>query len=496
MSRPGRIAAIAALALVSSAHVGSPDTYFEGPAGPYHVRVIIRTPGVVPGLAQITVRLLDGTRAQTVTVLPVFWNPRTAAPPPADTARIVSGDSSLYGAALWLMTGGSYGVRVTVTGAAGTGVALVPVVAIRTRRLELERPLALGLTAFGLFLFIGVLTITRAAWREAVLPPGQEPDARRRRLGWVAAGAGGLVVVGALVGGRSWWNAVDRDFSQRIYQPLATTAEVRSESGRAVLRLGIVDSFWRANRMSPLIPDHGHLMHLFLVRDDLAAFAHLHPVLIDSSDFDATLPPLPVGRYRLYADITRETGFAETLTDTIALPGSTAPGAPWRPSNADDAWTLAGDSGLWTRDTALLDDGSRMVWDRGAEPLAAGRDLSLRFRVSAPDGRPAALEPYMGMAGHLMLTRDDGSVFVHLHPLGTISWAAQQAFLLRGPADTVRGTVGRRLTQAEIAMPVMTLASNVVSFPYAFPTPGRYRVWVEVKRSGRILTGVFDAEIH
>jgi hypothetical protein len=102
----------------------------------------------------------------------------------------------------------------------------------------------------------------------------------------------------------------------------------------------------------------------------------------------------------------------------------------------------------------------------------------------------------MGMAGHLMLTRNDGSVFVHLHPLGTISWAAQQTFLLRGPADTVRGTVGRRLTQAEPAMPVMKHASNVVSFPYAFPAAGRYRLWVEVKRSGRILTGVFDAEVR
>src|SRR2546426_8965308 len=53
-----RLSAIAGVALVASAHVGSPDTYFEGAAGPYPVRVIVRTPGVVPGLAQITVRLL------------------------------------------------------------------------------------------------------------------------------------------------------------------------------------------------------------------------------------------------------------------------------------------------------------------------------------------------------------------------------------------------------------------------------------------------------
>ncbi len=77
--RAGRLAAVAVIALIASAHVGSPDTYFEGSAGPYPVRVIVRTPGVVPGLAQITVRLLSplpqGALPRRVLVLPVYWDP-------------------------------------------------------------------------------------------------------------------------------------------------------------------------------------------------------------------------------------------------------------------------------------------------------------------------------------------------------------------------------------------------------------------------------------
>ena len=103
----GRLTLLAALFVATSAHVGSPDTYFEGAAGAYPVRVIIRTAGVVPGLAEITVRLLAPVPVRRVLVLPVYWDPRTAAPPPPDVADRVPGDSTLYHAALWLMRGGS-----------------------------------------------------------------------------------------------------------------------------------------------------------------------------------------------------------------------------------------------------------------------------------------------------------------------------------------------------------------------------------------------------
>jgi len=231
-------ALVALIGLVAAAHVGSPDTYFEGAAGPYPVRVIIRSPSVVPGLAQITVRLLSPQGAQRVLVLPVYWDPRTAAPPPPDVAERVPGDSTLYSAALWLMTGGSYGVQVTVEGAAGSGTALVPVMAAATRRLALDAPLGAALLGLGLFLCVGAVTLIGVAVRESGLEPGATPDSRRTRRSRVAMGIATVVLALALLGGRAWWNGVDReaqyprasDRRHVVGQPQATVDAARTGS--------------------------------------------------------------------------------------------------------------------------------------------------------------------------------------------------------------------------------------------------------------------------
>ncbi len=124
----------------------------------------------------------------------------------------------------------------------------------------------------------------------------------------------------------------------------------------------------------------------------------------------------------------------------------------------------------------------------------------------------------MGMVGHAMLIRDDGAVFVHLHPAGTVSLAALETFALRQPGDTVRGSLTARLTALQRTMhqrigvlgaipPGADRATldhgmesrappSALSFPYAFPKPGHYRIWVEVKRLGRVLTAVFDADVR
>jgi len=36
----------------------------------------------------------------------------------------------------------------------------------------------------------------------------------------------------------------------------------------------------------------------------------------------------------------------------------------------------------------------------------------------------------------------------------------------------------------------------VVEFPYGFPSPGRYRIFIQMKHGSTVETGVFDAEVH
>jgi len=37
---------------------------------------------------------------------------------------------------------------------------------------------------------------------------------------------------------------------------------------------------------------------------------------------------------------------------------------------------------------------------------------------------------------------------------------------------------------------------STVTFPYGFPEPGDYRIFVQVKRAGEIVTGAFDASVQ
>ncbi len=484
--------------IVTSAHVGTSNAYFDGMAGPYPVRVIVRTPGVIPGLAQISVRIGGESAPTFVTVQPLHWDAGLEGAPPPDTARAVSGESGLYSAELWLMTTGSYSVHVGVAGDAGEGTVFVPVNALAESRREMGGAMAIGLLGAALFLFVGAMTVFGAAVRESVLPPGEEPNPKQRLRGAVATGAGGAVLALILWGGWTWWGGVDTAYRAGLYRTLATTSVLETGEEGPVLTLRIDDPQWRGRQWSPLMPDHGKLMHMFLVGDEaLGAFAHIHPESADSNSFAVPFPPLPPGTYRIYADIVHETGFSQTLVDTVRVSATVGAEvetasleAPGR--DPDDSWAVLPAPGRARGERFALPSGRTLVWEAGRQPRLDA-ETALTFRVTEPDGTSSALEPYMGMLSHAAVTRNDGSVFIHMHPAGSINLAAQERFRraedgtgTNAPGDTPVG-----------GMPGMADATStdVVSFPFVFPAPGAYRIFVQVKIDGEVETAVFDVEV-
>jgi hypothetical protein len=231
-------------------------------------------------------------------------------------------------------------------------------------------------------------------------------------------------------------------------------------------------------------------MHLFAARmPGLDAIAHLHPVRDATGTFHQTLPSLPAGRYRLFADIVLESGFPITGTGELELPELVCP-----PPDGDDvAWQGRTDPA--DPASSALGGGATLVWDRPAQ-LRAGEPLALRFRAVDQAGAPVALEPYMGMAGHTLVLRDDATVFAHLHPSGSVAMPALE-LARRAMENTANPTT-------EMAMPGMDMAAmhhapvrpEDLAFPYGFPRPGTYRLFVQVRHAGRIVTGAFDARVE
>ncbi len=504
----------------AAAHIGSPNVVFEGKAGPHLVRVVVRPPEVVPGLAEISVRTL-GPGVERVAVLPVHWRASKGGSPPPDVAKLVRGETNLYTATLWFMTPGAYSVHVQVEGAGGTGEVMVPVNNVAMVRKAMVPGFATVLLALGCFLFIAAVKLVGAAWGEAILKPGEEIARPVRIRSAVAMIGGTLLFSSMVVGGKAWWDKVDGDYrNNRLFRPLPVLTEVFTTNSQPVLRLRVDTRDGGQRYWTPLLPDHGKIMHLFLIRDEEPdTFAHLHPVQRDATTFEAALPPLPPGRYSVIADVTLETGFTLTLTAKADLPeppatqanaprrgGASDPmcGVPLRRTTGDDfgfdmddSWHFGDPLPGNMPNSCRLPGGYTMVWESGGALMA--RDAaSLRFKVLKADGSPAPLEAYIGMAGHAAVRRTDGGVFAHLHPVGTISMASQEVFVRRGIGKDKRGEKGAPVGGSEVpAEPAQGVAgvTDSVSFPYEFPSAGRYRLWVQVKSEGRVLTGVFDTVV-
>jgi len=485
------LAIVFAFTSPASAHVGNKDVYQTVTAGPYKLFVTIRTPTVIPGVATIEVRSAGAPISGiSVTPLPLAGE-ASKHPPTSDPMQASAADPSFFTGSLWIMATGSWQVRLTVDGPAGHEIAGVPVPASSTQILTMQRPMGMLLGALGLLLMLGIVGIVAAATREARLEPGVQPDAPRQRRA-LFAGAGALVfAIGAVLLGGWWWNVEAADYSLHMHR----NSEMRPTltGNQLSLLLGDpdkeVEGGWKVVKNVQLLPDHGHLMHLYAIRwPEMDAVFHLHPEPTGKRGLAETLPAMPPGTYHLYADVVfAPAAFPETETSMLTIPEgmSSAPLAP-EDASATPAPLSAGQLGP----SYKLPDGYTMVWDKPAT-LTANTGTNFVFHLLDPQGKPATdMQLYLGMTGHAAFVKTDGTAFAHTHPEGS---AAMPAVMMANQSSM---SAEMPDMQGMIMENMPEEVSSTVSFPYGFPSSGRYRLFIQMKHGNTVETGVFDADVQ
>jgi hypothetical protein len=194
-----------------------------------------------------------------------------------------------------------------------------------------------------------------------------------------------------------------------------------------------------------LIPHHDSLMHLVVISADSAFFTHIHPPRMAPGRYVIPITPDRPGRYTAYVEIERQDSGTQVIARDFTVGGAAA-GAP--PASA---------AGFGAR--AL---GEMQVDVSASAPPRAGQQTTLTFSFSAAGTPVNDLEPWLGMAGHLIARSQDGAVYGHIH--------AAEAMAPSGIAGA-----GMRYGPS-------------IRFVYTFPQPGRYQLWAQFKHAGAIVT--------
>ncbi len=528
---------------ITLSHVGSPGVVFEGTAGPYNLLVSVDPPDVIPGIAEISIYASD-PEITNIQVKPIYWGVGDEGSPKSDPMNPVPGVLGQFEGIVWFMSSGTASIAVYVDGKKGSGEAVVPIMASATAQNEMDASLGWTLAGLGLFLVILMITIISSSVGLGIVAPGASvTHLKRKKLVGGTVAAGILILI--LWGGKSWWESESAAYREFMYRPPLADSWVEQENGSRIMTFQ-VDSLSIKNRgrlpMKYMVPDHGKLMHMFIIKEgSLDVFAHLHPKRVDPLTFKVELPDVPEGRYFVFGDIVRRNGYTETISDTLDIPAPVAMETTTKDStwyDPDDTYIVStavdeevagnlpsdilicGKPGI---ETPLLDGSTAVFEYQPNESFIAGKVYPLTFAINDPEGNPAELEPYMGMMGHAVVFRKEGGVYVHLHPVGNYSMASQQIIedriaentprpVIAQEADFFYDSVNQVVTQlamltederTEILMQGMEHTGlgeheehgATVTFPYAFPQEGDYRIWIQMKRNGKVLNSSFDATV-
>lgn len=196
------------------------------------------------------------------------------------------------------------------------------------------------------------------------------------------------------------------------------------------------------------VKELGELMHVYVVREDLTQYQHLHPELdAKSGEWSIRLTVAEPGPYRVVTEFEalKPDGNldARKLGDEFTVKGGKYEPAPWKPtfgSTAVDGYQLALEG----------------------EPAVGGEDLKLK--ITREDEDVTALQPYLESFAHITGFREGDLKAVHVHP-------SEEP---EGP----EATGGPELTLAQV-----------------FHEPGEYRLFVQFQTDNQVRVAPLDVQV-
>ncbi|TDC23032.1 hypothetical protein [Kribbella albertanoniae] len=195
-----------------------------------------------------------------------------------------------------------------------------------------------------------------------------------------------------------------------------------------------------------LVAHHAALIHTVITSQAGREFRHVHPVRTAPGVLTVRLSVRTPGKHLLYAEFERADSGAQLVSGSFQVAGAQLP-------------------------PQAKDDGVDVQVALSPRHVVAGRPVTIQAEVSA-NGRPVRdLQPWLGMAGHLVIRDASGNFFGHVHEL--TSMAAQAR---------------RSATKAPLQDETVAREGPTLRFTYTFPAPGRYLVWVQFARAFRIHT--------
>ena len=162
----------------------------------------------------------------------------------------------------------------------------------------MQKGMGLGLAALGIFLILSMAGIVAASFGESRLRPGTVATPSLKRKSLIATAVSLVVMLAFVVLGGWWWNVEAADYGGHIsaFAPATTSATLSGNQLDLLVQKVDVQSLRYPRSNKDYVPDHGHLMHLYAIREpNMDAAFHLHPTLVGSGDFRMSLPAMPSG---------------------------------------------------------------------------------------------------------------------------------------------------------------------------------------------------------